>query len=327
MQIVYTRLPAETERYTQELLHDGPACKISLMQRGLDATPLRLGEVQLEPGGAVMWFVFPGRSYEVAAVHGPDGRMQGYYTNLIRPPTLETGVWQITDLYLDVWQPAGEAPRLLDEDDLARAVADGKLGSEEAGRIRAEADAILRAGRARRWPPAIVTRNGLDAVPSLRFRRDAPGTYFANMVAGRLIAFGIYALGAVSLISMAFAALSGAFLPGPSAARTAWLASIGIMGLLLLVLAMLGRLPATRRPRPEEAVTERILFVGAVVSAFAVLLYPDGRLWRAALVGIYVTLAVFLSIFAVSRAWHDRRVPALALTGLIVCAAALIVLL
>ncbi len=327
MQVVYRRLPSQVERYTQEVLHDGLTCKISLMLSGRDSTPLRIGEVDLQAGGVILWFVFPGRPYEIASVYDPQGEHLGTYTNFIRPPKLETGVWQMTDLYLDVWQPAGGSARLLDEADFEEALRDGVLEADEARGVRAEADAVLRAARGGRWPPGIVGRNGLDAVESLRFRRDAPGTFFANRVVGRLIAFGIYSLGAISLISIIFAAFTGAFLPGPSPARLAWLISISAAAALLLVAALAGRLPATQRPRLEEAVTERILFIGTLVSGAAILLYPDSTMWRGALAGVYATLALFLAIFAVSRVRHDRRFPVLAVAGLLVCALALLVLL
>jgi len=58
-----------------------------------------------------------------------------------------------------------------------------------------------------------------------------------------------------------------------------------------------------------------------------VLLYPDSRLWQGALTGLYATLGVFLAIFAVSRALFDRRFPVLAVTGLVVCVVAILVLL
>lgn len=327
VQIVYTRLPGDVRRYTQELLYDGPACKITLMRHGLDASPLRIGEAELEPGGAVMWFVFPGRAYEIASVYDRNGGFLGHYTNLIRAPNLETGVWSLTDLFLDIWQPPDRTARLLDEDELEAAVESGVVDAQEASAIRAEATAVLRAARANRWPPGVVTRHRLDDAPSLRYRRDAPGMFFANLITGRVIAFGIYALGAISLTSVVFAALTDAFLPGGSPARRLWLGTIVTELVVLLTLALAGRLPATRRPRPEEAVTERILVIGTVVAGAAVLLYPDGRLWRAALAGLYIVLAVFLAIFAVSRARFDRRFPALAITGLLVCLIALVVLL
>jgi Protein of unknown function (DUF402) len=327
--IVYRRPPDDVQHFSQELLHDGADCKISLLVLEPDDPPLRVGEADVPPGGAIMWFMFPGRSYEVGAVYDDQARFLGYYTNFVQPPQPETAVWHLTDLFLDVWQDPESAPRLLDEDELAEAAERGWVGSEDVARTRAEAAAVLRAARAGHWPPGVVSRNPLAAVPSLRFRRDAPGTFFANLVVGRLIAFGIYSLGAISVTSIAFSALSNALQPGAglSSARIGWFAVIGVELVALLALALSGRLPATQRPRPEEALTERLLFLGTLVSGAAVLLYPDGRLWEAALAGLYSTLAVFLSIFAASRAIFDRRFPLLAVTGLGVCLVALLILL
>lgn len=328
MAIVYTRPPDDVQHFSQELLHDGSACKISLLMLPPEGPPLRVGEVDVPPGGAVLWFMFPGRTYEVGAVYDADGEFLGYYTNFVRPPQPETAVWHLTDLFLDVWQAPHGPPRLLDEDEMEEAAARGWIEVEDVERTRAEAAAVLRAARNDRWPPGVVHRNPLSAVGSLRFRRDAPGTFYANLVTGRLIAFGIYALGAISLTSVVFAAVTNALQPGagPSGARIAWLTVIAIELLVLLTLALVGRLPATRRPLPQEALNERLLFIGTLVAGAAVLLYPDSRLWRAALTGLYSTLAVFLTIFAVSRARFDRRFPLLAVTGLAVCVAAILLL-
>jgi hypothetical protein len=273
--------------------------------------------------------MFPGRSYEVGSVYDQDGVFLGYYTNFVQPPRPETSVWHLTDLFLDVWQAPDGPPQLLDEDELTEAAERGWVRAEDVARTRAEAAAVLRAARTQRWPPGVVARNPIEAVPALRFRRDAPGTFFANLVVGRLIAFGIYTLGAISVTSIAFSAFTNALQPGTglTPGRMAWLGLIGAELLAILVLALAGKLPATHRPRPEEALTERLLFLGTLVSGAAVLLYPDNHLWKGALTGLYVTLAVFLSIFAVSRAAFDRRFPVLAVTGLAVCVVALLILL
>jgi predicted RNA-binding protein associated with RNAse of E/G family len=326
VEIVYRRLPDDVKRFRQELLHDGPQCKISLLLLPGSAEPLRVGELRLPPGGAILWYLFPGRSYEVAGVYDPRGRFLGWYTNLLRPPEIRDGAWELTDLYLDVWQPPDGPATLLDREDLAGALEAGVISAEEAGRVEAEADSVLRASRAGRWPPKIVRRLPLDAVGSLRLRRDAPGTWYANLLIGRLIGFGMYLFGAVSLISLLFAALTHAFTGGETA-LAAWYATIGTAAAVLLALSLGGKLPATRWPRPEESLNERILFFGSLTAGLAVFVYPDDRLWRSALIAIYAILAAFLAIFAVARLRWDRRLPRLALAGLVVCLFALGVLL
>jgi len=232
----------------------------------------------------------------------------------------------LTDLYLDVWQGSDEQPQLLDSDDLAAAVASGAIEPEEAKAVEAEADAVLRAAQNGRWPPKLVRNYPLEDVPALRLRRDDPGTYFANLIVGRLIAFGIYALGAVSITSLAFAAVTDAFY-GSRSGLVAWMTVVAIEFVVLFGLSLAGRLPATRRPRREEVVTERILFIGALIAGLAVFVYPDGRLWRSGLMGIYGTLAVFLAVFAAARFRFERNFPTLAVVGFVMCLVALVVLL
>lgn len=273
----------------------------------------------------VLWYLFPGRRYEVASAHDSDGTILGYYTNFVRPPELREDSWHLTDLYLDVWQAPGDEARLLDKDDLDRAVEAGVLGRDEAREVEAEAAAVIQAARAGRWPPKIVREYPIEDVPALRLRRDEPGTYFANLIVGRLIAFGIYALGAISLTSLAFAAMTDVFqVDGPG--LVVWMTVIGVELAILFVLSLAGRLPATRRPRPEEVLTEKILFTGALISGLALFLYPDSELWRNGLLGIYSALGVFLAVFAWARLRYEQRFPGLAATGVVVCLVALLIL-
>ncbi len=326
IEIVYRRLPDNVKTFRQELLHDGPNCKFSLLIQPEGCEPLNVGGIQLEAGGAILWYLFPDRSYEVGGVYDPHGRLLGWYTNLLRLPEISEGRWELTDLFLDVWQPPDGPAQLLDEEDLAAALETGAISREEARQVEAEAAAVLRAARAGRWPPTIVHRYPLEAVGSLRLRRDAPATWAANLVINRLIGFGLYLAGAIMLTSLLFAAVTDAF-SGPGPALTAWKTLIGLEAGVLFLFAVVGRLPATRQPRPEESLDERILFIGSVVTAFAVFLYPDGRLWRSALVAIYAILALFLAVFAVTRLRWERRFPVLAFAGILVCLFALAVLL
>ncbi|MFQ5746942.1 MAG: DUF402 domain-containing protein [Gemmatimonadota bacterium] len=328
IEIRYHRRAGDTRRFRQELLHDGARHKITLAAVGPDDDPVTLGgEAVVEPGGLIFWFSFPGRPYEIASAFGRDGTPLGMYTNIIRPATLTGDVWNLQDLVLDVWQPPERGdPRLLDADELAEARRTGLIEAADAELASGTAARVLDAARRGAWPPRFVRRIGPDEIPALRFHRDAPGTYWANLWSGRLIAAGIYALGLVSLTSAAFAALRDAS-GGRGVGSTAWLVAVGLELALLLPLALAGRLPATGRPRPREAMHERTLFIGTLVTSAAVFLNPAAASWRAALSGVYGTLAVFLIIFAVCRAGFDRRFPAVAAGGIAVCAVALLVLL
>lgn len=326
VEIEYRRPPDRVERFRQELLHDGPDVKITLLERPADAEAMRVGPVSLPGGSSLVWFTYPGRPYEVAALYGPGGDLVGHYTNLVRPPTFENGRWRIVDLFLDLWTPPGGDTRVLDEDDLERARAEGAIEPEEAERARETARTLMGRARSGEWPPPEVEDWPLETLGSLRLLRDEPGTYYANLVSTRIIAWGIYCLGAVAVTSVGFAALTDAF-AGPGAARTTWLFTMGAEAVGLLPVALSGKLPAARRVRMREVLTEHTLFLAAAVSAVAILVLHDSSLWRSLLASVYAALGLFLGVFAVCRAAFDRTWPTLALAGLVVCGVALLVLL
>ncbi len=252
--------------------------------------------------------------------------MRGYYTNIVLPPDLGiSSVWHITDAFLDLWQPRRGEMEVLDREELDEAERAGWIAAADARRARAEAERLMEAARKRDWPPRAVRRWPLDSVPSLRLRRDEPGRYFANLVSTRVIAYGLYLMGAVSLTSILFAAFTDA-LTVRGTAQLAWLATLGAEAALLLPFALGGRLPATEYARPSEAMHERTLLAAAAATGIAVLLLNRSELWRDLLIAVYGSLAFFLTIFGVSRAWFDRSFPLSAIAGLLLCVIALVVL-
>jgi predicted RNA-binding protein associated with RNAse of E/G family len=324
--VSYRRLPDDIRRFEQELLDDGADCKISLQIVSRNSESISLGGAAVvETGGSILWFVFPGKQYEIAAAHDPDGHLLGFYTNLIRPPEVQSGTWRITDLFLDIWQPAEGEATLLDAEELADGLARGWLEGREAEQAREQAAEILEACRKGLWPPEVVRRWPLAAVPSLRLRRDAPGTWYAGLVVGRVIAAGIYFFGVAVITSLLFAGFSDVFQDGVSLRLWKWV--LAAEAAVLAVFALVGRLPATRIPYHHEALTERTLFMGTLAMGLAVFVNRDSRFWVGSLVGVYGALAFFLTIFAVSRIRYDREPPYLALAGLAVSLIALITLL
>lgn len=325
--MVVRRLHGDTRRYRLERLLDEPGLAVGLQRWRPDAAPHRVAEgLTLEPGATLLWYVFPGRPYEVAAFHAPGGALLGHYTNLIRPPEVGDQRWVVEDLYLDLWQPVDGEPVTLDRDELREAVEEGRLESDEARRVEALGAELRERARRGDWPPSEVARWPLERVEELRLRRDEPGLYHANLVTNRVIAFGIYFLGAAALTTLGFVVFTDG-LRSSDAVRTAWLACLGVEAVGLAAASLAGRLPAARRLRMREVMTEGTLFMGAAVTGAAVLLVQDSSLWRSLLSAVYGTLGFFLGVFGVSRVIHDRELPGLALAGLALCAAALVLLL
>jgi len=95
--------------------------------------------------------IFPtGRAHSLWVVRRPDRSLTGWYVNLQDPHVLGERTISTRDHVLDVWVPAetGE-PEWKDEDELAAAIVQGRLTTEQAAAIRAEGERVC---RERPWP-------------------------------------------------------------------------------------------------------------------------------------------------------------------------------
>jgi len=325
---VEVRRGSDVQRFRQELLADGPRWKITLQILDAGFKPVRIDEATtLRPGSLLMWFLRPGQPFEVGAFYHGRGTFQGYYINLIRPPRLQSSPWVIEDLYLDVWLPDGAGGVLLDEDELDAAVDRAELSRAEAEEVREIGARLLAQSRrpgSPRWLPRGVGKAPAESVPALRMRRDAPGTFHAARISGRIIAFGLYLMAAVSATSAGFAAFTDAFLiAGP--AQNAWRLTLLGEALVLAPLALGGWLPATRWPQPPLT-DERSLFIATLAAGLAVLALSERTEWAGALFPVYATLGLFSLVFAVCRWRFDRKVPVFALGGVAMTLVALALL-
>jgi len=319
---VEVRRGRRVQRFDQEILAEDEDLKIALQICDGSFVPVHIdGSTTLGPGSMLVWYLFPGEGHEIGAFYDRNNRFQGHYINLIRPPSFGGSRWVVEDLYLDVWVPAEGRARLLDEDELEAAVEGGEISVAEAEDVRDRAAQLLAAAGSRHWPPAPLRRWPAELAPALRLRRDARGAYHAAKVSGRIIAYGLYVMGAVSIVSILFAAFTDAFVaPGP--AQDLWKLSLVAMAIALAPLALLGRLPGTFWPRPP-LIDERSLFVATLASGLAVLGLNERAEWSQVLVPVYGTLGLFSLIFAVCRGWFDRRVPVFAVSGVAITLIAL----
>lgn len=131
------------------------------------------GAAVLEPGAPVVWFTFPGARHDIGRFHTRDGRFTGCYADILTPIELQRGPdgvdgWRTTDLFLDVFLSRTGEVRLLDRNELEAAVARGWVDGPTARTAEEEADRLMAAARAGRWPPPVV-----DAWPLERARAVA----------------------------------------------------------------------------------------------------------------------------------------------------------
>ena len=164
VQIHYLRPPDRREIFTQRLLLDAPDVKVTFAEGVPFDPPIRiLGEVALEAGSDAVWFTFPEVWHDIGRFHRANGTFTGIYANILTPPLIQdTGVWETTDLFLDLWVKAGGEISILDEDQLAEAVARKWVTEEVATRAAVEAEWIRKNYLAGQWPPPVVAEWTLE---------------------------------------------------------------------------------------------------------------------------------------------------------------------
>ena len=155
--IHYRRLPDNERIFDQRIVLERDDVIVTLSEPlTLDEPMLIEGMPALERGSHALWFTFPGRWHDVGRFHLADGTFTGIYANILTPPLIEDADWYTTDLFLDVWLPAGGGVLLLDEDEMAEAIARGHLERDLAQSARAEADRLLELASRGDWPPPVV---------------------------------------------------------------------------------------------------------------------------------------------------------------------------
>lgn len=157
VRINYRRPPDRLQVFEQWLVHDGDDVKVTLAEDMPFEPPMRIeGEVVLEHGSDVVWFTFPGAWHDVGRFHRADGTFTGFYANILTPPVMGDGVWDTTDLFLDVWMTPEGVAMLLDEDELDEALGRELVDAPTADRAREEATRLIRGAGDGSWPPASV---------------------------------------------------------------------------------------------------------------------------------------------------------------------------
>jgi len=162
--IHYTRLPNRLTVFRQAFVAREGDCTITLMERTPLERPVLAGDATiLEPDAPAVWFTFDGQWHDIGRFHAADGTFTGCYANVLTPVRFTSArEWATTDLCLDVFLHASGEARLLDEDELASALARGWVDPRTAERARQEADGILGAAHAGAWPPPVVLDWPLD---------------------------------------------------------------------------------------------------------------------------------------------------------------------
>lgn len=159
VRIDYLRPPDRTQIFRQRLVTVEAGCTVTFATDVELPRPVTVeGRPVLEPGADAVWFTFPGVWHDIGRFHLRDGTFTGIYANVVTPVEgVETAEWRTTDLFLDVWIPAGgEECTLLDQHELQEAVDAAWIDELTAVRAQEEADALMAAANRGAWPPEVV---------------------------------------------------------------------------------------------------------------------------------------------------------------------------
>jgi protein associated with RNAse G/E len=105
-----TAYPGEVLRRTDDVL---------VLRTTWTRPPLDLGFVTFETGSRWTEWFFVRRWFNVFEIRARDGRLQGWYCNITRPPYVTADEVAAEDLALDLWVAADGTARVLDEDEFA----------------------------------------------------------------------------------------------------------------------------------------------------------------------------------------------------------------
>lgn len=163
--IDYHRLPNRVQRFEQTLVLQTTEFIVTYLEEAqLDRPLLAGGRAILEPGAPVVWFTYPDEWHDVGRFHLADGRFTGVYANMLTPMRIHGSRWETTDLCLDIWLAPGGTVELLDEEELAEAVARGWIDEATAARARRQAARLIQESEVGAWPPPHVHEWTLERV-------------------------------------------------------------------------------------------------------------------------------------------------------------------
>ena len=119
--------------------------------------PLEInGRKVIDDGYGAVWFIYRGEHHDIGVISDRAGDFTGYYCDAIMPIVSRDGIYEITDLFLDIWISPDGQTTVLDEDEFAEAISKGWITGEEARIAREEVDRMALGVMEGTFPPKLV---------------------------------------------------------------------------------------------------------------------------------------------------------------------------
>jgi len=111
------------------------------------------GRKVIDDGYGAVWFIYRDAHHDIGIISDRAGDFTGYYCDAIMPILSRDGIYEITDLFLDIWISPDGQTIVLDEDEFAEAKSKGWITAEEARIAREEVDRMALGVREGTFPP------------------------------------------------------------------------------------------------------------------------------------------------------------------------------
>ncbi len=134
--LTYKRPPDRVNHFEQHLLYVDDDVIIASQRLRPSSPIVQNGKTVLGDNFAAVWFVFTGLWYDVGKVYNLNNEWTGYYCDVLKPVKRSINVegklnlFEITDLFLDLWINPDGTYEIQDEDEFEDAVREGAIDAE-----------------------------------------------------------------------------------------------------------------------------------------------------------------------------------------------------
>jgi len=150
----YIRLPNQVLELYDDLVYRSERVIVGKSQIASAHSVVFDGEVVLASGFEIVYFDFVGKWFSIGKIRNMQGKLTGYYCDIITPPRLleDDGV-EITDLFLDLWVSPDLRFKVLDEDELENAYSRGWITKNLYEKAKKELKKLINIVKQRKFPP------------------------------------------------------------------------------------------------------------------------------------------------------------------------------
>ena len=151
----YIRLPNHTMEHWHELVFKSN--RVIVWRSHITSAHLIFdGKIVLAPCFEMVYFEFLGKWFAIGKIRNLQGEHTGYYCDIVTPPRLLDDGVELTDLFLDLWVSPDLRYKILDKDELEKALQERWIASELYEKAKKELQKLIRRVEDGRFPPSLA---------------------------------------------------------------------------------------------------------------------------------------------------------------------------